>query len=635
MSSIRITPLFLFFLILIVLVISVVIGKKYISKEGFVSFQQDKRPIDYVKIPTYSSKNNAVKLYDNLYFDNNNGNIIEVDSTNYTGNIDAAGTTIATTTVTQRSNPSVSYQYTSEIKGTAVVAKDTKESLVSTVSVSYNSYLYTSQSKNTDIYKLIYIPWYDNTYLHVINTASNKLTNVGSVLFGEVGSMANYNYPSTSVSNITGFYNDVDSSNNNTVTDNYYDPVKTLYQMSHYVKYDITNGNLIVQTAETPNKVIQIYDRYNNGTMVNSAGTIANTGSNLANVNFSPFTIVDSLGQNIVLYLPVAKKTVIAILGYSDATKSKLILKNVRRFSSTTVDNGTNSGDNAKKESKTKTETDSGTDPISEYYKWYWYWNSQGTPGNSVRNGTNYSNDYILKTQIVPPVCPSCPACPKNSTCTNCGGQGGAGTKSTSGNTMVGGLSINAPGGNGGGGYGKNAGGHEWVSQVNADGSFSSNANPDTVGGSLTLGTYSTVAGIESVAQTGAGVLNNTVNTIGNAAGNVAGGATSLLRDAGSGTTGFLKDTGSGVKDLVKDAGSGVYSLLSQGKGQGQGQMQGQGQGQGQRRSTEGVSYGGQGAMTYGTQNTPQQSYYGGAILPNKTQSNFMPVTADFSSFGQ
>ena len=44
---------------------------------------------------------------------------------------------------------------------------------------------------------------------------------------------------------------------------------------------------------------------------------------------------------------------------------------------------------------------------ISYYYKWYWFWNTSGSMP------VNFSEDYMLKTQVVPPVCPACPSCPK------------------------------------------------------------------------------------------------------------------------------------------------------------------------------------------------------------------------------
>jgi hypothetical protein len=54
MKGIKLTPLLLFVLLLVVLVISVVFGKMD-STEGFVAFQKEKSPLDNVLIPQYSN----------------------------------------------------------------------------------------------------------------------------------------------------------------------------------------------------------------------------------------------------------------------------------------------------------------------------------------------------------------------------------------------------------------------------------------------------------------------------------------------------------------------------------------------------------------------------------------------------
>jgi hypothetical protein len=67
-----------------------------------------------------------------------------------------------------------------------------------------------------------------------------------------------------------------------------------------------------------------------------------------------------------------------------------------------------------------------------DYYKWYYYWVKNGKNGGPPSNNHIYSEDYMLKTQIVPPVCPACST--SLGTCVNC--------SSGSGNTFSGGDSI-------------------------------------------------------------------------------------------------------------------------------------------------------------------------------------------------
>ena len=657
MLSIKTTPLLLFLLLLIVLVISVLLGNSLLSKEGFVSFQQSKNALDYVSIPTYSSSNYTIKLYDNLYFDNKNGNIIEVDSTRYSGNVDSTGVTIATTYVSARSSSSSFSTYKNILNGTTVVPQDTPPSQITTTASSYQSYIYLSQSVNTDFYTVFCFPWNTDTYMHIINNTKNVQEK--SFYFNAQGDMKTYDYPDNTRLGLTSYIPYIRPANNSTA-DTFYDPQKTLYKIAQFVKYDITNGNLIIQTAQDgTSKSITIYSRTGTASVVSTAGTITNTPNSVSSSSFAPFTVVDTIGQNLVVYMPNGTNTVIALIGFSNASLTSLTLNNVFRFTATAVDYGTtrtpglNSGSAAGTDASNPNPGFNMAPPtqdsaMSEYFKWYWYWKNTGSSTSKL----NYSDDYLLKTQIVPPVCPSCSSC--SGTCTNCGGNGGAGTVSQTGKTVVGGNKV------GTGGRPEN------VSNIGS-GTFSSNADANTIGGSLTLATYDTVAGVEDVAKTGAGVLNNTVNKVadiagaglvgaGMAVGGVALGAGELGASAIGTTGGVVKDVAKDVTGLAAGAGSGVKDILTQGRGDDrfgptnrsqtgdQSQLNSQLYGQDnvitvgpdgkpiKINRTEGAFQSPYGTTT-GTQSGDQYSYYG--ALPSKGNANFMPVTADFSAFGR
>jgi len=62
----------------------------------------------------------------------------------------------------------------------------------------------------------------------------------------------------------------------------------------------------------------------------------------------------------------------------------------------------------------------------------------------AVNNTELPSDDYILKTQIVPPVCPQCPNCSGCAgVCTTCGGNGGSGMVDKNGESMAKGEAAN------------------------------------------------------------------------------------------------------------------------------------------------------------------------------------------------
>jgi hypothetical protein len=471
-------PIFLFLLLLIVLVISVLMGNTITltTKESFVSFQEKKNPIDLVQIPTYSTTANVVKLYDNVFFDNKNGNVIEVDSSSSTGNIDATGLTISSTYVVPRLNNGSSISYSTKSDGKTVTAQDTKESLISPVSLSYNSYYYPTQSKQTSTYNIFYFPWNDQTFVHIINKST--FSNVSSFYFGPNNKMETFKYPLNSTIGITSYVPFTLPTSTNDL-EPLYEPTRPLYMVGPNVRYDIQNGILLIKTTnDSSSKSINVYARDGSYKTITSAGQYSAPNS-LANITFQPFVALDSVGQNIVLYLPYQTFTVVALIGYGDTNKLSLVINNVCRFTTTTIDKGPNA--NTSTATPNNLTKDSN---ISEYFKWYWYWKNQSGGGDQ-----KYSEDYLLKTQIVPPVCPSCPTC-NSGTCTNCGGNGGSGTLAKNGNTVVNGNNVPR--------YNNN--------------------NPNSVGGVLNKG----IGAVENVA----------VDVIDNA-------------------SGLIKGFGSGVKDVL------------------------------------------------------------------------------------
>ena len=651
----KVTGLLLFIILLIVLVVSVILGKNmgFRGTEGFITYRQpDKSSTGtnptLVKVPTYSM-DPVAKLFDNLYFDMKNGNLVEVDSPKYTsgGATDMIGNTVTKTIVTTRANSGTSFEYSGNVSilpGGGTTVNNVSQSQICSVSTSYSSYVYTTKSKNTDTYCVLYIPWYTNTYIHILDITNS--THVGT--YGMSQGLFNIlNYPTDPNTGVpknsiglTVTSTDNDSKDNSFVTDDFYDVKKVLYQVSKYVKYDITNGSLIVQTQNTP-KSVTIYNRVSpiTSAVITSPNTISNTPSKIQSLTFSPALIQDPLGKNVILYIPDGTNTLVAVITMTNSGTA-YTLRNVVRFTPNTVDTGSDNASGIMSMVNTfmSSNTPSYTPP-----------SLQQRPGGS----TNYSDDYILKTQIVPPVCPSCPSCAqgRGSVCTNCGGQGGSGTQSASGGTMVTGESDEANPhtffGKGSPTTGKkDAAGNDipWKSDV-GKGTFSSNADPNTLAGGLVLSQYSMVAGLEEGAYTAADVVKTGIGAAGGAVKDVAGGIGSAasglgtgLKDTAAGAVDLAKSAGAGTVDLAKSAGSGLMQMSreqkaldggvqGQAQGMAQGQTQAQAQGQAPVKGTAGYS----GITAGGPQTMDQYSYYGS--LPPKVPTNFMPVTADFSSF--
>jgi len=641
----KITPLLLFLILLVVLVLSLVLckhcfgGKSSVqessAQEGFVSFDTNTASLDEISIPQYSKNAKVSKLYDNLYFDSANGNLIEVNAPNYVktekfslyegfsegasstpmngntsvpptnGNvvtsskIDNKGTSIININVTARVGNTTNI-YNTELNGNTVIAKNTTESNIKSVVSSYANWSYTTKSKNTSTYQVFYMPWGTKTYMHMVRLKS-------AFDSGDAQNIYTFKYLPGSNPDIIRYANepikittqetDRDANNYKYVVDPYYDKSKKVYQLSKYVKFDASNGELIIRS----NNSITVYNRYNTSVSYNTPDSITNTSSTIKSVGYSPFVISDNY-QNQVLYIPDGKNTLVALLQIDPTTKGEYKIASVVRFTETGIDEGTKSND--KKDTKTttkKTKKDasgnniplppSGSDEntISNYYKWYWYWKSSNE--GSENSASKYSDDYILKTQIVPPVCPSCPSCTGNGSCTNCGGQGGCGTLNANGSTVVSGNTSvpNMPN--------TSASNYQMPAQT-------IQTPPDD---SLKL------QGGKQKGPQGPGIINNTVDT----AGKIVGGTVDTAGKIVGGTVGA-------VAGVANNAINTVGKILTQGDGS---------QGSNSLYSSSGTaSIPGQGQAVSGSTPIDNYSRYGALVSKG---SNFIPVTSDFSQFGK
>lgn len=239
--------------------------------------------------------------------------------------------------------------------------------------------------------------------------------------------------------------------------------------------------------------------------------------------------------------------------------------------------------------------------------------------------GSQDSN-YLLKTEVVPPVCPTCPSCSSSDgVCTNCGGNGGSGSKSTNNTNII----------------------RSGVGGV-------TDVGRDAVAGTVELGKGAVAGGL------GLGLIGAS------AVSNVASGASNFVKDSGSGIGQFAKDSASGVFNATKEVGSGAYGATKEigssaygvakdtvggtiglgreivgGVGDFVGGVGGViGRGNGYENSYGGPQFQNQNQGGYLRPQPPQSqgqdpySYYG-SVPPREGRQNYIPRTADFSSFGR
>lgn len=553
------------------------LSKRNAGLEGFVSFGYNNTNLMQVTISPYSSKNQVIYLYDNLYFDGKNANIVEVDSP-YCGNVRVNGSTVGGNINCEDSTgssitqiwvtPSTSNTVNFNINSNNTAGLNNVINITPSPQISQLTYLSNSQNLSTSStsgyrYQMFYITWGLDTYLHLLGLDSNKSAgqNIKSFNYNNAGNMMRYIdfNSSTYIPNYNQSFNsNADANNSKFYIDTLYNPNFQIYQITAYVKYDILNGNIIIGNAT--NKSYTIYNRVTGTTVSAPTNLVNDSSTNTVSSRIDTITnfvswIVSDGNNGMVLVLAFGKQTIISVIN-ADPNNKYYNLNYCARFSDTAFVTSVNDANNIHINSiqngvKPGPVGPAGPDmPCTDELscKWYYYFKTIGNDPSVL-----FKNDFIRKTQIVPPVCPRCPNCPDLSgVCTSCGGSGGSGTYDSSGSLI----------------------------RDAAKGTV--NLAKDAVTGTV-------------------GLAKETV-----------GGAVDLTKEAVGGTVGLVKGAVRGTVGLASGIAGGI---------QGQGNVQGQ-------QSDSGFGY------VPGQGYTPVDNYSAYGAMQSKG-SNFMPVTASFSAFGK
>ena len=232
---------------------------------------------------------------------------------------------------------------------------------------------------------------------------------------------------------------------------------------------------------------------------------------------------------------------------------------------------------------------------------------------------------YILKTQVVPPVCPTCPNCVNNckegGVCSNCGGNGGSGTKTESGKSLA---------------AEKKKSSNNIISDVVDE---TGDVAEQTVGAAGDLVTTTATATGDLVKTTAGTVVDVADSTVGGVArdlysgtkgvaGDVYGATTGVAGDVYGTATGVVGDLYGGAKSLTTDLYGGIKSL-------GPDSVRGPGGQVSQGVTNTGSNIGVTQRTAYSnTGNQPSNIYNYYGALPNK-ETRYVPITTDFSAFGR
>ena len=494
----KITPFIVILLLLIVLVLFTLCCKlPFFQREGFITFLKNESSMTEQIIPQYSDQT-VYKLYDNLFFDNKNGSLIEIEGASDKSE-DETIKLVDKLTVTPRLDE---YSYIHLLES----EDETIELPSSSLNSSLKTKLYHSHSINTDNYAVIYVPWDKKTFIHVINVSSLPFKQEGSFLFSEDETPQGKILEGESLENMDCL-DEMDPNNNTDVLEPSYNHNRNVHQICKHVKYDLKNGNLLVLNEDMTN--IDIYNRENrnketiqrfeeNSTEIDGSKKEYGNNTEYKDVAYSVCTINDLGGKNTILYISKGYETLVII--FCKQNDKEINIKNVKRFTPNGLYNGAKMASYEEKEytealdngvekqqlfanigGKVGTEVGTMLDELVDgleeiendetkelsYKDFFKYYMKKKKSNGSEEDNTEVTNimnmikekkekeettsseskeeepdfnlnDYILKTQIVPPVCPTCPACSSCSgTCTNCGGNGGSGTLKIDGSSNV------------------------------------------------------------------------------------------------------------------------------------------------------------------------------------------------------
>jgi hypothetical protein len=657
----KLTPFIVFLILLAVFILTFYFCNR-MNTEGFIAYNESSSALNQLYIPQYSSTNLVYKIHDSIYFDNKNGNVIELFGTLFsdsstsgtiptTNVVDTNGSTLTDIVLMSRSattNAPMALNYYTSSNKTSGLSVD--QSLVKTSMVHSYNYCITPNGSNFNSnanilfnYQTLYISWGTDTILHIYDCSNKNNVNIGTFLFRQSFDPIHSLYKGNITAPIGAYIADSDCNNNTYVKEPLYDSKKqnSLFQLSKNVLFDTTCRYLIIRN----NDQITVYDGtletdginpkqiYSN---VSAAGTITNTPTCIEHTNFSsfqPLYISDTNAANFILYLPIPStdKTMVAVISMDPTVPGFISPRNVITFNQkSTTNNGIDGNSSIKSPDKTTSHTDpsnnivikvphegsnysvdaskkssdsvdantkgsdsSGNIPsldsiISNYYSKYWNNNLPVTTINGVKQ---YSNDFLLKTQIIPPICPACPAsgCGGNSPCSNCGGNGGSG------------ISIDA----------------------------SSNINNhliDTSNNSYkTLNKLPTIASTNIINPPDVKTRQHNLHDNGHeAVQGIVNGAQDLAHDAKGVVGGIINGiVQAGTTEPTPSSTSSTLTNTNSDKSQ---------------SSYDTNSSSSRPGPTFGNRIVPdgtpdQYSYYGS--LPEKENSHFIPVTSDFSKFGR
>ncbi len=628
LSEIKLSPLLLFFTLLIVLVIATTVKRWGLVSEGFIGYLKDANSFSSQTVPAYDSGNAIIKLYDDIFYDNRNGNAVIITASPYVNTSDSTGASVSSIDVIPRKMDPI-YTYT---RGSAIMSQQCEESKVASIeSLETQWSIKGLQSTN----QLNYITWGNDTYIYVMdlanattsgntastsgNTASTSgnTTTVGSykpaisAYFNGTMKQSTNSYTVSDTINLKpAFTYTSDGKDDTNVVVDFYDKVQTVYQVVSNVWFDVKNGNLLIKSNGTGAK-LDVYARgsktssYSYTSIPSNGNATPASQTSFSQTSVAPYFIQDATGDHTIMYWANGDNTILSVFKNMLESNGMVKATKCRRFIRDGLYNANPAA--TTKASAPAVDVSGNSELLDSFARWYIYFNT-----NAV--GSNNSSDYLLKTQIVPPVCPACPGCKTEGVCTDCGGKGGSGTKTTDTSSLA----------------------FDTKTAVGATGSAVAN----------TVDATGTILG--KTVDAAGNVAGKTVDVAGNVVGktvDVAGNVVGKTFDAAGNVVGRTFDAAENVVGRTFDAAGNVLGSTASALGLDRiGYQQSYGGPMNTSSSANASGYPSNstayrpGSNTTGVPNYPNSKpndpySYNGAL--QSKGGNFMAITTDFSKFGR
>lgn len=681
MKGIRLTPFLLFLILLLVLVVAMIFG--YRSNSVLENMETgntgdwmvtNSTPIEnYYNNRTLDEVLSSSGSAEGYYFDPNNGNIVV-----------SSGANSSTFTVLTRS---------SNGKPTTVTSSYPENTKSSASEITSMATPWSYQSNNMS---LLYCPYQTSTFIVLIDNSTDNILAVFKNTNGQSYSLSMSDLAGGQSTGITtnadlSLYSQLGVPQNDNIQVN--GEAMKVVKIQNDVYYSKQQGVIVGSPGDFSDQSIS--SSFQNGVSKqnNQGGSIMVLSVMIDSEHVLVAIVVKNNGN----YQVASSNIVAQKAGSQDAGDDSFSITLKTEGDNGSLEglvgsNGSNGSNSSSKNSSGKSsssssdkckEDDDDEDEKPCYSK---HSKANDTPKSkcSLESKSKCDDDeYIRKTEIVPPVCPACPTtnCPlsvnSNGEIVDCTGKK---------------IDMGQVQGANQGSFSSSP--ESWAGAVGGTAEQTVKSAGDTIqtglkeaGDTVQTGLQVAAPAVETTVKTAGSALENTVDQAGDALDkafdtvggafnttvggveNIAGGIGQGLEDAGSGATSLLKDAGSGVGDVAKDvvgfgnnvvnqtagliggAGSGALEYAERGQQleydkmlQQQQQQQAQGQpGQGQQGygyqqsgyvPQQGYGYPQQG-FAYGQ---PQQCCYNqqptqGYSYPRSCSSNFMPITNDFSQF--